>query len=75
MIHSPRGPFARVILVDYGVFLDDVPVRVDVRELPRTMRMRPQPLAFQLVLAGEKEVIFFFVWRGGSFISVTVKSR
>ena len=41
----------RVFLIDYGRFLEGVVARLNVRALPKLMRVLP-PQAFQIVLAG-----------------------
>ncbi len=46
-----RGAIARVFLIDYGTFLEGVLVRVNVRSMPRNVRVI-KPLAFQLVASG-----------------------
>lgn len=43
---------ARVFLVDYGAFIDNVSVRINLRKLPPHMWDRPKHKAFQVVVAG-----------------------
>ncbi len=48
----------RVFLIDYGRFLDGVVARLNVRALPKLMRVLP-PQAFQIVLAGKIQIFRF----------------
>ncbi len=48
-----------VFLIDYGRFLEGVVARLNVRALPKLMRVLP-PQAFQIVLAGIISNILFF---------------
>ena len=53
-----QPPVARVFLLDYGEYLEDVNVRMNVRKLPLKMTLHPKPLAVPLVLAGEYSTTF-----------------
>ena len=55
MFQSDNAPdVARVFLLDYGEYLEDVNIRINVRKLPLKMTIHPKPLAVPLVLAGTK---------------------
>lgn len=50
---GPNAPdVARIFLLDYGEYLEDVNLRMNVRKLPIKMTLHPKPLAVPLVLAG-----------------------
>ena len=58
----------RVFLIDYGRFMEGVVARLNVRALPKLMRVLP-PQAFQIVLAGEIQIILFFCFPFFLFVS------